>query len=773
MLQYTCYDFLGDKVMSRKNSYRNNLIQSVFFSSVIGIFFLLFLSFPASVCRAAGLPGHLHAGPPLAITLHKAAKSLRPDLAVQHLNVILQQRKQKRYPATAIIKVEIKNVGQAASSPTTMTITVTGKGVHRDKTLHIKPLAHGAFQAISWKTGLAAGKNRITVRVKDPNTPKNNTAGKTVMVREMVPIQQIAAGHGAPISTANNRHLPAVIPHAVIPHRPHPVPAGLHPDLSVRRIIFSRPGPLTLQRPGSIKPNETRVRVEIKNVGTARSAATKALGILHRGNGHIERNTLPVPALAPGKSHWITGPIRMTTGRNSLTMTVRDRYNPANNSLTRSIIMKNTEKYEKINHRAHEIQPGKDARLLHHAAPRVEISNAFKPAGKKKQIPMHKPVLRGGAPLPAPPGPQAKPDFEITDCSVSPEHPLRYHTAEIICHVINNGDDYPVNSRDSFQVTLDIHGPLGSENIAPVTRHGHISPYEHLHQAEEFRFQADIPASGTYSGTARVRFLSGNRETNTANNSRHFQFSTSTLPDLQVYITRPSDVRVGGHKRWFRFFVKNVGTASSQSTTLRLHIDRDGTHTWEVPPLAPGERFPGPDQWKKRGIRWWKKGRKHYVIEVNRDHTFQEANWDNNRIRDSLEVYIGAHFNPKATVDVFPKIYLKNHAEFHVGGQEKLTFVAVVNQNSIHMAPKTKIDIYLTAPPATGNIAYREQVIPALLPGERYAVIWPKRFDHAQRYNYTIKMYQFKHGQWLINPVWEHTGYFDVAPVLGEPVFHD
>lgn len=205
------------------------------------------------------------------------------------------------------VTARIQNVGKASSSATPLACSVTANGRVVDrKTFQIRVLRPGQAVGIRWSVRLLAGSNTIKLVLKDPHNRSNNMAQKTV-------------SYAPPINLSHRGSPPGTTGHRRRSPRPAPIPGQLKltPDLTVSRITFNDFR--------ARKPEESWVRVEIRNVGTAKSRATTVLGMLRRADGSRERNVVPVKALGPKQTVVIEGPIRLSAGENALTMQVRDK----------------------------------------------------------------------------------------------------------------------------------------------------------------------------------------------------------------------------------------------------------------------------------------------------------------------------------------------------------------------------------------------------------------------------------------------------------------
>ncbi len=263
----------------------------------------------------AGFPGvRVPVRPPVE-SLQQTAR-LQPDLSVKDLCVRLDKspKGEKKIPAT--VTVRVFNAGGASAPASRLHFSLTGVGIKDSHTLPIKALHNNQSLSVKWKTHVLPGRNRITVRVDDARNPANNTAMTTLKVKR--PFSRPRIPHAATKTAAPVSSLAHPIPTLPIPDR-----KKFHPDLAVTGIAFNDFK--------ADKPNESWVKISLKNVGTAASPPSHLRGILQRADGSRERNTLSVPMLRPGQATIIEGPIRMTPGKNTLRVIVQDPYNIRNN----------------------------------------------------------------------------------------------------------------------------------------------------------------------------------------------------------------------------------------------------------------------------------------------------------------------------------------------------------------------------------------------------------------------------------------------------------
>ncbi len=747
---------MNPQIILQQVTHMNSIRYGMILTAVLWM-----MIFPGAWAQA-GFMGRPLPTKPNAASLKKGLHVVRPDLAVENLQIHTRTDPNSG-TIFAIITVQVRNVGRMQSRPNALTFALhefpNGKTQSKLKT--IPPLAVNNSKNFKWAVPLTSGRATITVSVDDPGTPGNNIAQKTIMIRN----QRKRTGK-KPVDKK-------IVPQAILgPNKRHvlpPLPDGRFPkaDLTVSKITFNDFK--------AKKANETWVEVEVRNVGGRPSAPTRIKGSLKRADGSTESNFFSVPGLRPKHSTTIQGPIRMTQGINTLTMQVIDPGSPANNTLTR----RHRFGFSFLPNHRRQIHSKKHTITTRDKPAKLPVKDTHVHMEKKQKNLFHRP-LPAGNPVPGPPAPRPPdgaagvPDLKILSAQCSPK--IITTATEINCtvDVVNIGADYPDLGNVQIVAHLMVEGPLGKEPIQEQWSPQHLGPVNRDGGKISFHFDYHVPQAGAYSNKVKIFFSSLEDDINPANNRKEWQYQVSPLPDLSVFITHPGDVRIGGHKRWFHFQVKNVGHAASKKTTLWLHIDEDGTRTWEVPPLAPGETFPAHNKTKKRGIRWWHKGVKRYQIAVNRDHTFAESDWRNNSTSGSLFVYTPKlRFDPKATIHFLPDIYRKKQAPLIAGKEEHIVFRIINKKESITEAGK--FTVFIQPPGPASTALYFEYRFDKLFPGEGLYKTFPVTFDSPGKARYVIRRFlEKKHRRSTEYKPFDGGNYFRgtieiLPPQLGEP----
>ncbi|HHB76282.1 MAG TPA: hypothetical protein ENK84_07040 [Desulfobulbus sp.] len=748
---------MNPKIIVQPGTHMSSIRYGIMLTAV------LCMTFFSGIRAHAGFMGRPLPTKPNAASLKKGLQAVRPDLAVENLQ-IHTRTDPKSGTKFAIITVRVRNAGGVQSGANALTFTLheilNGKTQSKLKT--IPPLPAGNLKNFKWAVPLTSGRATITVSVDDPGTPGNNIAQKTIMVKN----QQKKAG---------KEHVDKkIIPRPV--HRPNnrpalpPLPGSRFPkaDLAVTKITFNDFK--------AKKANETWVEVEVRNVGGRTSAPTRINGSLKRADGSTESNFFSVPGLRPKHSTIIQGPIRMTKGINTLTMKVSDPATPTNNTLTR----RHRFGFSFLPNRHKRIQREKQNVTIRKRPNTLRFNGSSVQVANKQKKPFHRQFIHTGpvppTPSPLPPGGDMDPpDLKIISTQCTPD--IKTTATEIQCevNVVNIGGEYPDDPGTQIIAQLWIDGPLGREPVKSQRSSQHLKPMDTNTSGDmmRFSFHYHVPVDGSYRNRVKISFSSPQGETNLSNNQAYLQYNVEPLPDLSVYITHPGDVRIGGPHRWFHFQVKNVGRAESKKTTLWLHIDEDGTRTWEVPPLAPGKTFPAAKM-KKRGVRWWHKGVKRYQIAVNRDHTFAESDRRNNSTSGSLFVYTPKiRFDPKATIHFLPDIYRKKQAPLITGKEENIVFKVVNKKECLTKAGKFTLFIQPPGPASTAR--FFEYRFDKLFPGENLYKSFPVTFDSPGKARYVIRRFlEKKHRRSTEYKPYDSDTYFTgtieiLAPQLGKP----
>lgn len=692
-------------------------------------------------------------------SLSKGLQAVRADLAAENLQVHIRKNTITG-KNTAVIAVQVHNVGfvQSGANALTFTLKAQPSGKTLSRLIKIPRLEAKQVKNYNWTVSIPPAKCvTITASVDDPGTPANNAVQKSISLVGMGNNMTKPINRGAVIRNGSaiqsSRHTLRPIPKIPLPQA----------DLTVSKITFNDFK--------AKKANETWVEVEVRNVGKITSKPTRVKGSLKRADGSTERNDFPVPRLLPRHSTVIQGPIRMTKGINTLTMQVIDPGTPGNNTLTRrhrfgfSFLLNNR-----------RTQTQKHPVATRDKAGKLSVKDTRVQKGKKQKKPFRQPLAGGNPvpPAPAPPGGSPNPpDLKVIANTCTPDPITINSKITCVVDVVNIGGNYPIDRNSRIIARLMINGPLGSEPAIEQSKSEYLPPITSGGDKAQFTFQYYLPAAGSYLNRVKVFFSAPQGETNLSNNEAQWRYHVTPLPDLSVVITHPSDVKIGGHKRWFRFQVKNVGEARSGKTTMRLHIDEDGTRIWEVPPLEPGETFPASKR-KKRGIRWWRKGVKRYQISVNRNHDFAESNWRNNSDKGSLFVYTPKmRFDPKVRVYYLPDIYKKKQAPVIAGSKAKLVF-RIVNKGR-GMSDAGKFTLIIQPPGKESKVIFFEQPFDALFNGEGFYKQFKVTFSTPGKARYVIKRYLAKKHrrstEYIPFPkeIYAQGTIEIIAPQLGEP----
>ncbi len=684
---------------------------------------------------------HAIPGKPSANTLSHAA--FKPDLVVEGI------RFEKKAAGKAEATIIIKNGGTAPSHATRVSAVLTrGDGSHAKNSWSVQALKAGTTKVLTWRISVKPGHNNLKVSISDTNKNGNRLEKEYFLMAKVVqvlshPREQITEGarraSKAQASKARGR-------------------------LVVQEISFDD---LRARKPG-----ETWVAINLKNIGKKATAAREFRVQVRRADGTRAWKRFRVRALRPGETTRIESFVKMSHGENTLKVMGIGGMNrhglttfegPPREFIARHVfsprafrmVHKNNAELAK---NAARVSKGKEKTVT----PNVNTLKALSTA-KHITPPKHKKISTYDD--------RFHPDLKIISMEITPQPPVIGKKIHCIIHVVNVGDDYVQLVNLKIVAQLSVRGPLGEEPMMKQTSTGHLRPVNSPGGGDiRFDFSYSVPSEGKYWNFVRVKFSSYVGEKNFENNVGEKFYIISPLPDLRVWISHPGNVRVSGPKRWFRFFVKNTGGAASKETTMRLHIDEDGTHTYTIPPLAPGESSAE----HKRGIRWWHKGVKRYQIVVNPDRTFDESDWTNNSMRGSLYVHNPkVVFDPTATVYRPLDIYLKKHAPFVTGKTVSVVF-KIFNPSDRDLSDKTKFIIDIHHPSPSTKTEHFEFTYDRFMPGEAVYKKLTIKFDYAGKAHYTIQRFLVLRNGYKLEPIpldSDHAhGAFEVFPRLGVPV---
>jgi len=697
-------------------------------------------------------------GKPSSQTLSRIA--FKPDLTVESI------RFAKKGNGRIEAAITIKNVGKASSRAARVSaLLICGDRSKNKHDWSIKALKAGKTAGLKWLIHTAAGKNTVKVTVNDSHNRANNTLEKTYFVMtETLPRDKgmKAKGVRKALSRKESKHRGVLV---------------------VQEVTFDDHR--------AKKADESWVNIRIKNAGKAETPATSFKVVILRADGQREQKVLNLRSLRPGKAARIEGFFKMSRGINTLKVLEIGRMNQ------RNIAAFSKASHVFVTRHAFNPQPFKvvqknETPLAKNTA-RISAGNTANPSKaphRAIKIIQHN---GSGRLQPTPYGgnlPDLLPDFRVLAIKISPDTPTRKDKIQPCLEIINVGGPYDY-TQTNIQATLSINGPLGSEPEMHSVCTTSVKPINNGGNTVKLYFEKIyLPAPGSYTFTAKIYSINPNRESNTSNNKLTQTFFMNPLPDLQVWISHPNDVRISGPKRWFKVVVKNTGGGSSKEAQLVVHIDGDGNHHYKIPPLIPGETF-SPH---KRGIKWRTKGRKKFYAKISYEE--QELRKDNNKMAGALYVYSGVFFNPTAHLVSPAKIYFKKHGKFIAGKKQCLVF-RVVNPYTTNLSEKTEFFITLYIPgdgrqlaPQTihhkaywidplfpGQLApqtihHKAYWIDPLFPGEKEPIKIDLSIKNSGRINYSIRCILPEHRKPIHCERNDIAGSFMVYPdiQLGDPV---
>lgn len=685
-------------------------------------------------------PGRFHnipAKPSSQVLSHMAFK---PDLKVY--GITFETVGKEKEGERVIIKIE--NVGKAASPATWVSAVLTrGDGTHDKHSWAVKALKVHETTTFKWRIRTSAGNNTVKVTVRDSHNRANNTLEKATFViarnaEKFVHRQALKAERARRALTEKK--------------------ARGKGALAIRQITFDDHR--------AKKGNACWVVMRIENTGGAVTPTTPLKVEIHRADGRREQKIFRIRPLMPGKATRIEGFFRMAKGYNTL------QIEGIGGVTSHNLTAFTTE--ERFYRKTHYFNPGMAK------SPRKVLAKNRQQAPTGGLQPGHVVVKHSGGLQPTPYGGGGGqlflPDLRVLSMMMIPSHPTRCDNFDCRVEIANMGGPY--DYKIPLNATLYVEGPLGSEPpVKPA-----VSPTSGAKPINdggapvyfEFKLPYPLPASGRYINTVKIYFSGTVVEKDYSNNKLTFSYEVGPVPDLQVWMSRPSDVRVGGPKRWFQVMVKNTGDDSSPQTRLHLHIDGDGNHYYDVPTLAPGETFPAHNRSIKRGIRWWHSGRKKFYAVVDPDHHVKELKKGNNGMFGTLFVYnsSGIRFSPTATVPNSAAIYLKKHGKFEMYKNKHLTFM-VRNNSKRYLSRETKFFITIVRVLANGlrQVVYQKAHLwGQLFPGEKHPIIIDYKFTKAGKYEYSATCWvKYPKREFLRWDPHDISGSFQIDEQLIEP----
>jgi len=219
---------MNPQIILQQVTHMNSIRYGMILTAVLWM-----MIFPGAWAQA-GFMGRPLPTKPNAASLKKGLQAVRPDLAVENLQIHTRTDPNSG-TIFAIITVRVRNVGGVQSRPNALTFTLheipSGKTQSKLKT--IPPLPANNSKNFKWAVPLTSGRATITVSVDDPGTPGNNIAQKTIMVKN-----QQKRTEKKPVDKK-------IVPQAILgPNKRHvlpPLPDGRFPkaDLTVSKITFN------------------------------------------------------------------------------------------------------------------------------------------------------------------------------------------------------------------------------------------------------------------------------------------------------------------------------------------------------------------------------------------------------------------------------------------------------------------------------------------------------------------------------------------------------
>jgi len=224
-----------------------------------------------------------------------------------------------------------------------------------------------------------------------------------------------------------------------------------------------------------------------------------------------------------------------------------------------------------------------------------------------------------------------QPDLQVGVIKVTPQNPGEGHTVTYKANVMNYGNAPATNP----VVVLRVRRPGGlPDKIYRQEMHVTLQKYQGVTFVQRF----PVPKAGNYKTTFAVDPANMIAELDDHNNSKDWTFGVLGLPDLMVCIDNGKRPPVGG-KRDIHAMVRNIGSASTSGMghiTLRFSVEKKGTRTYSIPPLAPGQSHT-----VNRRYSWSLSGTKHLSARVSYDKS--ETDRRNNEVSGSYFVRLPHH----------------------------------------------------------------------------------------------------------------------------------
>ncbi len=224
-----------------------------------------------------------------------------------------------------------------------------------------------------------------------------------------------------------------------------------------------------------------------------------------------------------------------------------------------------------------------------------------------------------------------QPDLQVGVIKVTPQNPGEGQTVTFKGNVMNYGNAPAQNP----VAVLRVKRPGG---LPDKIFRQELNVTLQKNQGVTFAQNFLVPKQGNYTCQFSVDPADMIPETNNNNNKKDWTFGVHALPDLIVCVDNAKRPPVGG-KRDISAVVKNIGSGNVSSmshTKLRFYVEKKGTKTYDIPPLASGDSHT-----VKRRHSWGLSGTK--TISANVLYNRNESNSHNNEAHGSYFVRLPHH----------------------------------------------------------------------------------------------------------------------------------
>ncbi len=223
-----------------------------------------------------------------------------------------------------------------------------------------------------------------------------------------------------------------------------------------------------------------------------------------------------------------------------------------------------------------------------------------------------------------------KPDLQVGVIKVTPQNPGAGSTVRFEGNVMNYGNA-PAQNPVAF---LRVKRP----GLPDKHYRQEMNVTLQKNQGVTFVQNFPVPKAGNYTCEFTVDPADMIPELDDHNNKKNWTFGVHGLPDLIVCVDNGKRPPVGG-KRDIQAVVKNIGSGNVSGmgkTRLRFYVEKKGTNTYDIPPLAVGASHT-----IKRRHSWGLAGSKKITAKVM--YNKNETHGGNNEVQGSYFVRLPHH----------------------------------------------------------------------------------------------------------------------------------